>query len=150
MRSCDSAVPYNHKEAARAADAAASQELRRQAWNAFQHTARISSQQHRPQGFRGLFDRSLPDESTATAEKPAARPAAASSVTAGPAAKARAFIFQTAATADDGRRISTVFRDALRRIHPDFAGNRNATMDSSMIDRLKRARRDLKDAGLWS
>jgi hypothetical protein len=71
-------------------------------------------------------------------------------VAAGPGTKARAFVFQTAGVTDDGRRLSAVFRDALRQVHPDSAENRAATQDGATIELLQRARKDLKDAGLWS
>jgi hypothetical protein len=79
-----------------------------------------------------------------------ARPAASGSVAAGPGTKARAFLFQTAGGTDDGRRLSAVFRNALRCVHPDSAENRATPQDSSTIELLQRARKDLKDAGLWS
>ncbi|MDL4815251.1 hypothetical protein [Actinomadura opuntiae] len=85
-----------------------------------------------------------------TAETPAGRPAASGPVAAGPGTKARAFIFRTAGITDDGRRLPAVFREALRRVHPDSAENRAATPDGPTIELLQRARKDLKDAGLWS
>lgn len=126
------------------------QQRRRWARDAVQGAARIQAQRLRRQGTGGFAGRSLPRGSAPAAEIPAARPAASGSVAAGPGTKARAFVFQTAGVADDGRRLSAVFRDALRRVHPDSAENRAATRDSSVIELLQRARKDLKDAGLWS
>lgn len=134
----------NHPQAARAAAAAAWQQHCRRDSITFRQTLRTLAERRHRKLFTDTPGAPPVGLYTLAAE-PAKRP-----VTQTSAARARTFIFKMAGGADDGRDVSTVYRAALRRVHPDSAGSDTADKASAAIGLLQRARQDLEDAGLWS
>jgi hypothetical protein len=137
-------VQFDHKQAAWAARAAASQELRRRSAIAFGQAARASTRRRRRRPFAGHPRPPTADQAITAAAK-AERTAT----------RARALIFLTARTTDNGQHVSKIFPIALRRAHPDTAAPDQAGIGTdaaavSAVEALQQARQALKDSRLWS